>query len=1198
MTDQNTGNNAPPRTLLGEVNAHLTCVLCRGYYIDATTIVECLHSFCRSCIIKHLQVKSYCPVCEMMINSAKPNIKPDKALQDIVYKLVPGLFQREMERRQQFYSSRPGPAASATPEQRGEDTERIIFSPEDVISFSLEYVDNTETESISSRSSESGNEIAPLNSVSAATRRYLQCPAVVNISHLKKFLSMKFDIDSSQYCIDILYKRVPLPDYYTLMDIAYIYNWKRNEPMRFFYQITDYAALRYALFDRKGSHFRDRKPSPATTEGTNVSSPGHLLHDHSSEGSSGANSPMPEDKSSQEPFDDNTHDKQVFSRRVDALKVDATEDSDSNLSVSSVHRTSTTSPQQSPEVDVEKSQFLNSFELTARSSFGSSKSTSPVKPNSDNADSEIVNQASKPQCSTKSNSTNSSPKAIVKVSPTKTEENSAKRKLIQTPGADADSKKKKVVPDDKNTDRYKVEATTQSIPQKIQTQQNKTPTQDTPVSKNVATPITVASNSSSSTSNTKAEKNMQKPTVPTVLPERNSIGNVRNSSDKKNMSPTHDQTVKRPMPASFKVTSPKRPASEGYVGSGSSQLQQSKQTVSPIKLQVPKPEPSNPAKTTNDFMRQVLKKKEIPDLKPNVSTAPSLPEANSQQINRNLKLDPPTNKLTQSNKELVKKLQAPPIKKPPIQTNQTPGDQLKSLFDSCKLNIPSSLSITLTDQKLERPGDNSAQTLDNKKPGFCKNNINGSGRSMSGLKLPSPPVHNSIEILKLPDLAPPTKSPQTSKGTESSSAKGPVPSLKPIADAKSMKQPVAFSKPPQTFQQSFQQSFMRFTEKPNFVGKNKLQMPNLVPTTGKPSMQQVGPPGPPDPKSVSVPGSKPKPVTATSDSDKSKAPTKSENALDLSTPHTTQSQLGPQQAKVRSDLEKMQTITNLVKKQNCPPKLSNLGSQSQLFPHNNLVKGPGAIREGNAMQLRIPMPNTHTKPSKSTNNAGNNQSIVNVHRSESSHSSKPSSVRGSNSASPNPKSPSVNQSIPLQSASNFTQLSPRSQTRSPSSSPKLIIACPSPKSQSPEEKQLSSPNVTEASANQSNQISSSQISSSNTSSGESVASKVTPTPLKNLKSKPPSNKVANVRQPNTVPKPGSSNPTSSAPDIIPYPPNFLAQHALNIRQHLEMQSQLGLFHPGTAAQWLNNHPFIENLMKSVSYQTQNDYPNQPPKENK
>lgn len=49
---------------------------------------------CRSCIVKHLESSKYCPICEVQVHKTKPlvNIRPDKTLQDIVYKLVPGLF--------------------------------------------------------------------------------------------------------------------------------------------------------------------------------------------------------------------------------------------------------------------------------------------------------------------------------------------------------------------------------------------------------------------------------------------------------------------------------------------------------------------------------------------------------------------------------------------------------------------------------------------------------------------------------------------------------------------------------------------------------------------------------------------------------------------------------------------------------------------------------------------------------------------------------------------------------------------------------------------------------------------------------------------------------------------------------------------------------------------------------------------------
>lgn len=68
------------------------------------------------------------------------NFRLDKTLQDIVYKLVPELFLKEMTRRRRFYQSHPEAAAKATPEERGEDTERTIFNPNDTISLSIEYI--------------------------------------------------------------------------------------------------------------------------------------------------------------------------------------------------------------------------------------------------------------------------------------------------------------------------------------------------------------------------------------------------------------------------------------------------------------------------------------------------------------------------------------------------------------------------------------------------------------------------------------------------------------------------------------------------------------------------------------------------------------------------------------------------------------------------------------------------------------------------------------------------------------------------------------------------------------------------------------------------------------------------------------------------------------------------------------------------
>ncbi|KAK9872062.1 hypothetical protein WA026_015309 [Henosepilachna vigintioctopunctata] len=72
-------------------------------------------------------------------------------------------------------------------------------------------------------------------------KRFLQCPGMCRIDVLKKFIRNKYNVNTDLFQIDILYKRVPLPlpDHYTLIDVAYIYTWKRNEPMRFYFRIID-----------------------------------------------------------------------------------------------------------------------------------------------------------------------------------------------------------------------------------------------------------------------------------------------------------------------------------------------------------------------------------------------------------------------------------------------------------------------------------------------------------------------------------------------------------------------------------------------------------------------------------------------------------------------------------------------------------------------------------------------------------------------------------------------------------------------------------------------------------------------------------------------------------------------------------------------------------------------------------------------
>ena len=117
---------------LRTLNEMITCKICHGYLVDATTVTECLHTFCKSCIVKHLEDSNECPECEDVIHQSHPldYIAYDRTLQDLVYKIVPNLEKDEYDRERKFYSERglPCPKDQALEEERekiGEHTSEL-----------------------------------------------------------------------------------------------------------------------------------------------------------------------------------------------------------------------------------------------------------------------------------------------------------------------------------------------------------------------------------------------------------------------------------------------------------------------------------------------------------------------------------------------------------------------------------------------------------------------------------------------------------------------------------------------------------------------------------------------------------------------------------------------------------------------------------------------------------------------------------------------------------------------------------------------------------------------------------------------------------------------------------------------------------------------------------------------------------------
>uniref|UniRef100_A0A0A9W5V3 Polycomb complex protein BMI-1 n=1 Tax=Lygus hesperus TaxID=30085 RepID=A0A0A9W5V3_LYGHE len=239
--------HSPKRIKVTEVNPHLICVLCRGYYIDATTIIECLHSFCKTCIVKYLHTNKYCPICDVQVHKTSPllNIRSDKTLQNIVYKLVPSLFKSEMDRRVEFYRQHPE-HLPAFPEERGEIADNTpILLPDEVLIICLEYLcDKPPAEPV--------------------PKRFLHCPAEMSLGHLIKLIRGKFNLLSSHQ-VNILFKDDLLPEYLTIMEVAYTYQCRRKTPIHLYYRILELKRTTIRLLEVK-----ERKEEPVTSKASDV----------------------------------------------------------------------------------------------------------------------------------------------------------------------------------------------------------------------------------------------------------------------------------------------------------------------------------------------------------------------------------------------------------------------------------------------------------------------------------------------------------------------------------------------------------------------------------------------------------------------------------------------------------------------------------------------------------------------------------------------------------------------------------------------------------------------------------------------------------------------------------------------------------------------------------------------------------------
>ncbi|XP_078717708.1 polycomb group RING finger protein 1 [Lampetra fluviatilis] len=222
-----------------ELNEHIVCILCAGYFVDATTITECLHTFCKSCIVKYLQTSKHCPMCNIKIHETQPllNLKLDRVMQEIVYKLVPGLQNDEERRIREFYQSRGLDRVVQAEESTAAEQTSLQSLPFDLSKAHYYCYDELVRLCLERHSSRQGAE-GKEPPVPVLKQKFVRCSVRTTVSQLRQVLSKKLGICPPSQ-VFVHFEEESLLDDTTLKEVWLTYWYQKPAPLLLYYSISE-----------------------------------------------------------------------------------------------------------------------------------------------------------------------------------------------------------------------------------------------------------------------------------------------------------------------------------------------------------------------------------------------------------------------------------------------------------------------------------------------------------------------------------------------------------------------------------------------------------------------------------------------------------------------------------------------------------------------------------------------------------------------------------------------------------------------------------------------------------------------------------------------------------------------------------------------------------------------------------------------
>ncbi|KAL7869069.1 hypothetical protein AOLI_G00130570 [Acnodon oligacanthus] len=208
--------------LVKDFNHFITCYVCKGYLIKPTTVTECLHTFCKSCIVQHFEDSNECPKCGIQVHETNPleMLRLDNTLEEIIFKLVPGLREREQQREIEFWKRNK---SKENADDDGRKCKRAKMEEETDDRGDGDYHRSDPQIAICLDCLRNSGQMGE-NIVKGLMKKFIRCSTRVTVGTIKKFLSLKLKLPSS-YELDVLCNGEIMGKDHT-MEFIYMTRWR------------------------------------------------------------------------------------------------------------------------------------------------------------------------------------------------------------------------------------------------------------------------------------------------------------------------------------------------------------------------------------------------------------------------------------------------------------------------------------------------------------------------------------------------------------------------------------------------------------------------------------------------------------------------------------------------------------------------------------------------------------------------------------------------------------------------------------------------------------------------------------------------------------------------------------------------------------------------------------------------------------